>query len=82
MCRLGYLLLAQELPNTRARATHYPVLVVGTSAVCCLLSVSPGVPLMLSRLRVVILAVRGGGVKVRYRHYLVVILKSWGCAWL
>lgn len=37
---------------------------------------------MLSRLRVVLLAVKGGGVKVSYRHYLVVILKNWGCAGL
>lgn len=45
ICRLSYPWLAQELPSTRARATHFPVMVEGTYAMCCLLLVSPGFPL-------------------------------------
>lgn len=60
-------MLAQELPNTRAKATHFPVTVERDLGSVLFAFNLPRGSIMLSRLRVVILAVKGGGVKVRYK---------------
>lgn len=60
-------MLAQELPNTRAKATHFPIKVERDLGGVLFAFSLPRGSIMLSRLRVVILAVKGGGVKVRYR---------------
>lgn len=59
-------MLAQELSNTRARATHFPVIVERDLCPVLFAFNLLGGSIMLSRLRVAILAVKGGGVKVRY----------------